>query len=392
MEKKYEIILFGATGFTGQLCAKYFKQNYPDLTWAIAGRDKNKLDDINNKFNLNVDTLVADGDNLEALRVMAGQAKVILSTAGPFARYSDLLVQACVEQGTHYTDITGENHWVRTLIDKHHENASLKGVRIVPSCGYDSIPSDIGTFFAVSQFNKPVKRVELFQEMQGGASGGTIETAFSMGKLSKEMRDPFLLNPENSSTEEQRKYSKDMMRIEKIEELDGWSGMFVMAAGNTRVVRRTAALMEQNQNSYGANFTFGEYGLHKTKKLARRASYGLILGFLIIASPLRGIVRKFLPKPGEGPSEEVQNNGWFRSTFIAEAEDGEKKICSLYGSGDPGYKSTSKLVCESALTLAKSNNLPGGDNYGGILTSAAGLGNELISRLKNADIEFKTLN
>ena len=389
MEKKYEIILYGGTGFTGQLCAKYFKENYTGLNWAIAGRNKEKLEEIKENFALEVDVLVADGDNLEALRVMAGQTKVVLSTAGPFARYSDLLVQACVEQGTHYTDITGENHWVRTLIDKHHDNASMKGVRVVPSCGYDSIPSDIGSLYAVSQFNKPVKRIDLYQEMQGGASGGTIETAFTMGKLSKEMRDPFLLNPENSVTEEQRKNSKDEMKIEKIEELDAWSGMFVMAAGNTRVVRRSAALMEQNQKSYGTNFTFGEYGLHKTKKLARRASYGLVLGFLIIASPLKSLVRRFLPKPGEGPSIEVQNNGWFRSTFIAEAEDGEKKICSIYGTGDPGYKSTSKLVCESALTLARSSNLPGGDDYGGVLTSAVGLGEELIKRLKQADIEFK---
>ena len=146
MDKKYEIILYGSTGFTGQLCAKYFKENYPDLNWAIAGRNKDKLEEIKEKFALKTDILVADGDNLEALRVLAGQTKVVLSTAGPFARYSDLLVQACVEQGTHYTDITGENHWVRTLIDKHHDNASLKGVRIVPSCGYDSIPSDIGAY------------------------------------------------------------------------------------------------------------------------------------------------------------------------------------------------------------------------------------------------------
>ena len=128
------------------------------------------MEEIKENFALKTDILVADGDNLEALRVLAGQTKVVLSTAGPFARYSDLLVQACVEQGTHYTDITGENHWVRTLIDKHHDNASLKGVRIVPSCGYDSIPSDIGALYTVSQFNKPVKRIDLYQEMQGGAS------------------------------------------------------------------------------------------------------------------------------------------------------------------------------------------------------------------------------
>ena len=388
MDREFEVIIYGATGFTGQLCAKYLKENYPDLKWAIAGRNKKKLEKVNLDLDLECKIFVADGDDLEKLNSLVRQTKVILSTAGPFARYSDLLVQACVNQGTHSTDITGENHWVKTLIDRHNDNANLKGIRIIPSCGYDSIPSDIGTLFAVSQFEKPVKRVDLFQEWSGEASGGTIETAFSMGKLTKEMRDPFLLNPENSTSEEQRKNSKDEMRIEKIEELDAWSGMFVMAAGNTRVVRRSAALMEKNQNSYGSNFTFGEYGLYKNKNTAKRASYGLIFGFLIITSPLKNIVRRFLPKPGEGPSEEVQNNGWFRSTFIAEAEDGEKKICSLFGSGDPGYKSTSKLVCESALTLALSDNLPGGTEFGGVLTSATGLGHALIEKLKNAEIEF----
>ncbi len=390
MQKKYEIVLYGATGFTGQLCAKYLMNNYPDLNWAIAGRDKEKLEQLKSDINFSGDVLIADGQDLEALNALAEQTKVVLSTAGPFARYGSLLVQACVEQGSHYTDITGENHWVRDMIDQHHEKAASKGVRIIPSCGYDSIPSDIGTYFAVSQFDKPVSRVDVYQEAVGSASGGTTETMFTIGNVPKKMRDPFVLNPQNSVSDIQRKLSKDGFKIQKIEQLDGWSGAGLMAIANTRVVRRSAALMEQNKKPYGKDFTFGEHGLFKTKKLAKITSYGLLFAVMIIASPLRHIVRPFLLKPGEGPSKEARDKGWFRSTFIAEAEDGEQKTCSIYGSGDPGYKSTSKLVCESALVLAKSDNLPGGDQYGGVLTSAVGLGDELISRLKKAGIEFKS--
>ena len=390
MQKKYEIVLYGATGFTGQLCAKYFMNNYPDLNWAIAGRDKEKLELLKSDINFSGDILIADGQDLEALNTLAEQTKVVLSTAGPFARYGSLLVQACVEQGAHYTDITGENHWVRDMIDQHHEKAASKGVRIIPSCGYDSIPSDIGAYFTVSQFNKPVSRVDVYQEAVGTASGGTTETMFTMGDVSKKMRDPFILNPENTVSDKQRRRSKDGFKIEKIEGLEGWTGVGMMAIANTRVVRRSAALMEQNKNPYGKDFTFGEYGLFKTKKLAKITSYGLIFAIMVITSPLRHLVRPFLLKPGEGPSKEARDKGWFRSTFIAHAEDGEQKTCSIYGSGDPGYKSTSKLVCESALALAKSDNLPGGDQYGGVLTSAVGLGDELISRLRKAGIEFKS--
>ena len=389
MDKKYEIIVYGATGFTGQICCKYLRDNYKDLVWAMAGRNKEKLDQIKSDFNLECDVIVADGADLEALRSLTSQTKVVLSTAGPFARYGSLLVQACVENATHYTDITGENHWVKGLIDKHHEEAASKGTRIIPSCGYDSIPSDIGALFTISQFNKPVSRVDVYQEALGGASGGTTETMFTMDGLSKEMRDPFVLNPEDTVSEEQREKSKDGFSIEQVEGIDGWAGMGLMAVANTRVVRRSAALMEQNQKPYGNNFTFGEHGLFSTKRMARLASYGLLMLFIVISTPIKHLFRPFLKKPGEGPSQEQQDNGWFRSTFVAFSEDGERKVCSMYGSGDPGYKSTAKLVCESAIALAQSNDLPGGNEYGGVLTSAVGLGEVLIDRLKNAGIEFK---
>ena len=392
MDRKYEIIVYGATGFTGQICCKYLRDNYKDLVWAMAGRNEEKLAQVKSDFNLECDVVVADGGDLESLRSLASQTKVVLSTAGPFARYGSLLVQACVENGTHYTDITGENHWVKGLIDKHHEEAASKGTRIIPSCGYDSIPSDIGAYFTISQFDKPVSRVDVYQEALGGASGGTTETMFTMDGLNKDMRDPFVLNPEETVSAEQREKSKDGFSIKQVEGIDGWTGMGLMAMANTRVVRRSAALMEQNQKPYGNNFTFGEHGLFSTKRMARLASYGLLMAFLVISTPIKHLVRPFLPKPGEGPSQEQQDNGWFRSTFVAESEDGERKICTMYGSGDPGYKSTAKLVCESALALARSDDLPGGNEYGGVLTSAVGLGEVLIDRLKNAEIEFKVLN
>ena len=392
MDKKYEIIVYGATGFTGQICCKYLRDNYSDLVWAMAGRNQDKLEQLKSNFNLDCDVIVADGADLQALRSLASQAKVVLSTAGPFARYGSLLVQACVEEGAHYTDITGENHWVRGLIDKHHAEAASKGIRIIPSCGYDSIPSDLGAFFTISQFNKPVSRVDVYHEAQGGASGGTTETIFTMDGLSKEMRDPFVLNPEETVSEEQRKKSKDGFIIEEVDGIEGWAGIGLMAVANTRVVRRSAALMEQNQKSYGSSFTFGEHGLFSSKRMARLASYGSILAFIVIGTPLKRLVRPFLLKPGEGPSQETQDKGWFRATFVALSEDNERKICSMYGSGDPGYKSTAKLVCESALALARSSELPGGNEYGGVLTSAVGLGNVLIERLKKAEIEFKVLD
>ena len=392
MDKKYEIIVYGATGFTGQICCKYLRDNYTDLVWAMAGRNGDKLEEIKSNLSLDCDVVVADGADIEALRSLTSQTKVVLSTAGPFARYGSLLVQACVESGTHYTDITGENHWVRGLIDKHHSEAASKGVRIIPSCGYDSIPSDLGAFFTISQFNKPVSRVDVYHEAQGGASGGTTETIFTMDGLSKEMRDPFVLNPQETVSEEQRQKSKDGFVVEQVDGIEGWSGIGMMAVANTRVVRRSAALMEQNQKSYGNNFTFGEHGLFSTKRMARLASYGSILAFLVIGTPLKYLVRPFLLKPGQGPSQETQDKGWFRATFVAHSEDNERKICSMYGSGDPGYKSTAKMVCESAIALARSDDLPGGSEYGGVLTSAVGLGNVLINRLKAAEIEFKVIS
>jgi short subunit dehydrogenase-like uncharacterized protein len=385
MDREYQIILYGATGFTGKLCAEYLRDNYPEIKWAIAGRDNQRLNDLKNSLNLNCDIYVASGDDKESIDKFVTKTRVVLSTAGPFARYSNLIVKSCVENKTHYTDITGENHWVKDLIDEHHEKASEEGTRIIPSCGYDSIPSDMGVFYSVQQMGKPVKNVTVYHSGQGGVSGGTTETMFTIGPLPKEKRDPFLLNPKNSVSEKQRKLSKDGFEIKKIENTDSYSGIGLMSFANTRVVRRSSALYDADQKNYGSDFIFRELGSYSSKRSARLASFGLIFAFLVISTPLRHIVRRFLPKPGEGPDKVTRENGWFRGLFKVEAEDGEVKYFQIYGDGDPGYKATAQMVCESAITLATCDNL----NSGGVLTSAYGLGNDLLERLSKSGIKFE---
>ncbi|HJM09389.1 MAG TPA: hypothetical protein QGG41_04770, partial [Gammaproteobacteria bacterium] len=282
--------------------------------------------------------------------------------------------------------------WVKGLIDKHHEEASRKGVRIIPSCGYDSIPSDLGSLHCVQSMNKPIKRIEAFHSFKGEASGGTLETMFSLADLDlgKSIFDPFLLNPEGTVSDEQRKLSKDKTGVLKQDAINGWSGPFIMAAANTRVVRRSAALHEQKGERFGPDFIYQEFTFHKKKTGAYMALAFLAIFGLVLMTPLRKIVRPLMKKPGEGPSKEVRDNGWFSATYKALAEDGEVSIFKMHGKGDPGYKITSLLVTESALCLVENEqDLPGGPDYGGILTSASGLGGVLISRLKNAGIVFE---
>ena len=392
MDKDLDIVVYGATGFTGKLCVRYLTENAKDLKWAIAGRDRTKLSQVAIRFSSKIERLIADGDDEEALDSITKRTKVVISTAGPFHRYSSKLVASCVKNSTHYVDITGETFWIKEMIDKHHSEAVLKGVRIIPSCGYDSLPSDLGVFFAAKILQKPIKRVESFHTGQGGASGGTIETGFSMGDLNlgKEMRDPFLLNPNNSATTEQRGLSSDRVKIRKNKFIDAWTGQFIMATMNTRVVRRSAALLEARQEAYGVDFTYQEHAFYKKFLNALLVSFATFFSMIIINTPIRKLVRKFLPKPGEGPSEETMRKGFFDCLYTAEAEDGSVSVFRMHGKGDPGYRVTSKFVCESALTLIHSEDkLPGGKDYGGLLTPASGLGQPLIDRLSKVGIFFE---
>ena len=392
MEKDIDIIIYGATGFTGKLCVKYFQSLNTTVTWAMAGRNLIKLQKVADDHQAKVEILLADSDDESALDNLTSRARVILSTTGPFHRYGSKLVASCIKNHAHYVDITGENFWVKGLIEKHHAEASAKGIRIIPSCGFDSIPSDLGAFFSAQAIGKPIKRIESFHSYEGGASGGTLETMFSMGELDlgDDLTNPFLLNPEDSYSDEQMQLSSDRVGIAKKSEINAWSGPFIMATANTRVVRRTEALLALRQESYGPDFTYQEHAFHKSWWSAAKSLVLTGLSVLILLSPLKRLVKPFLPKPGEGPSETVQENGWFDCKFIVEANDGTKSVFNMNGKGDPGYKVTSKLVSECALCLIEDQDtLPGGDEYGGILTSASGLGESLIARLKRVGINFE---
>ena len=395
MNRKYKIVIFGATGFTGELCAKFMSEKYSDIPIAIAGRSLEKLEKIKNKHGLPFPIIVADAFDVNALEKMCKDTEVVLSTAGPYHKYGSDLLGACVKNGCHYVDITGESFWIKDMIEKHHKEASNKGVRIINACGFDSAPSDLGVFYAVNQVAGSVKSVQCFQAWKGEASGGTMETMFSSmdAKLAKGGLGKFSLNPKNSISENQKKKTSDKITVQKIPHLGGWTGPFVMALPNTRVVRRSAALSRFTGKYYGDDFVYSEGAYYSKKGAARKVTFMTLALGLIIVSPLRKLLRGLFRKPGEGPSQEAMDSGFFKSRFLIETKDGFRAF-SMSSSGDPGYKMTSRMACESALCLAVENpaSLPGGEGFGGLLTPSVGLGNVLINRLKNIGVSFKEIS
>ena len=394
MSKKYKIVIFGATGFTGELCAKFMSERYSEIPMAIAGRSQEKLEKIKAKHNLSFPIIVADAFDVDALDKMCKDAEVVLSTAGPYHKYGSDLLGACVKNGCHYVDITGESFWIKDMIEKHHTEAGEKGLRIINACGFDSAPSDLGVFYAINQVVGNVKSVQCFQAWKGEASGGTMETMFSSmdAKLAKGGLGKFSLNPKNSISENQKKNTSDKIKVQKIPHLGGWTGPFVMALPNTRVVRRSAALSKSVGKYYGDDFVYSEGAYYSKKGAAKKVTFMTIALGLIIVSPLRKLLRGFFRKPGEGPSQEAMDSGFFKSRFLVETQDGFSAF-SMSSSGDPGYKMTSRMACESALCLAIENpdELPGGAGFGGLLTPSIGLGNVLIKRLKNIGVAFKEI-
>ena len=210
ISKDLDIVLYGATGFTGTLCAEYLAKSSGQIKWAVAGRNYSKLEKLVRSIGVDVEVIVADSDDVDGLEAFTARSYVVLSTAGPFHRYGSNLVAACVKNSTHYVDITGENFWIKGLIEKHHEAASKKGVRIIPSCGFDSIPSDLGSFYAIKKAGVQISQIEAFHSYKGEASGGTLETMFSMPDVAQidDMTNPFLLNPVGTFTPEMKKIVK----------------------------------------------------------------------------------------------------------------------------------------------------------------------------------------
>jgi short subunit dehydrogenase-like uncharacterized protein len=402
-DKKFDIIVYGATSFVGQIITRYMHTQFADgsIVWAIAGRSRTKLQQVSDTIGLSgIEMIVADSVDEGSLRQMCAQTKVVMSTVGPYALYGELLVRVCATTGTDYCDLTGEPQWIRKMQLRHEADAVKSGARILHCCGFDSIPSDLGVHFlqrnALEQFGQTCDRITMrVANMKGGASGGTIASMINMVKeavsdadLRLELKDPYSLCPPDHSFFVQQ----PDVKIAYDNVYGGWIAPFVMAGINTRIVHRSNAL---RHNSYGAEFTYEEAVATgqgaKGKRMARATSWGvnaLMIGLAV--APIRWLFENFvLPKPGEGPTEKAQLEGGFDIVFLGSTAQGETIRCRVTGDRDPGYGSTAKMLSQAAACLAK--DVP--DTVaGGFWTPATILGDRLIDRLKaHAGLTFEKL-
>jgi short subunit dehydrogenase-like uncharacterized protein len=398
-DRSYDVILYGATGFVGQQTVAYFA-NHPQvkalgLKWAVAGRSKDKLQAVLRRHAAQAGVVVADAQDAAALDALARSARVVLSTAGPFALYGSELVAACVRHGTHYVDITGETPWVRGLIDKHHARAALDGTRIIPCCGFDSIPSDLGVWMAQqafqTRFGVSCTAVKGAFNVRGGFNGGTMASMFNMfssGQAST-VSNPYLLNPADAPGAN-ASASADPVAPRFDADFNAWLAPFMMGPINTRIVRRSAALL-----GYATEFQYQEY-MRMGKGAGAAVAAGVVSGGSLVTQTAMGwslarkLVQKMVPQPGEGPSEEAMDAGSFRYEWIASDTQGHTLRGRVADRGDPGNRATTKMLCESALALAlQADELPGAGKLGGILTPASGLGDVLVKRLQLAGMTLE---
>lgn len=402
-ERDYDIVLYGATGFVGRLAVEYLAHRVPSgtLRWAIAGRDRHRLELVRDLAGATPDVLIADSRNQAAVDAVSARTRVLLNTAGPFALHGGSVVDACVRAQTHYVDISGETPWVKGLIQRHHQRASADGTRIVPGCGFDSVPSDLGSYLLVRHMQRelgvPCRKVKGYFQLSGGINGGTVATAlhgYESG-AAQQQRDPFLLDPPHAHTRMQIEGNRDVTGALFDTDIGSWVGPFVMAPINTRVVRRSAALFEHWREGYGPDFAYQEYLRYAPPFAHLKAgavSAGLGLLTLAMQSAIgRGVLQRMLPKPGEGPSQRSMETGWFVCELLGVAEDGRRVRGVLRYRGDPSNRATVCFVCESALSIALNEaDLPGGLGRGGLLTPATGLGDVLADRLQRSgmSIEF----
>lgn len=397
-EREFDVVLYGATGFTGKQAALYYAQNVPrdQVNWAIAGRSRDKLEHVRNQLGDGFEDLpliVADSSDITALRELAHRTRVVQTTVGPYAKYGEPLVKACVEAGTDYVDITGETHWVRHLIDTYHARAERKGVRIINFCGVDSIPSDMTSFLmareAQEQLDEDLGPVQgLFNLRGGGLNGGTLASIINMMESGQmdQLEKPYLLNP---GEEQIRSLPKDQKGLRWDKEFWTWTAPFFMAPVNTRVVRRSEALYRIAGQPYGQNFSYQEAlwidELIPSTSLAI-TGMGLLMEEVMKQPSVIKLLKTHGPKPGEGPSEDVMNNSSLSCWFYARSQSGHLVKGHFYSQGDPGNRVTVKLLSESALTLIHEREALPPAFTGGVLTPATGLGEPLIARLRAAGV------
>ncbi|EED33500.1 saccharopine dehydrogenase [gamma proteobacterium NOR5-3] len=404
-ERSFDIVLFGATGFTGQLVAEYLLERYGcdgELRWALAGRNMAKLESVRQTLQgvrpkNPLPLLTADSSDPEALAALAASTRVVCSTVGPYARHGSELVAACAAQGTDYCDLTGEVPWIAKMIALHQGTAQASGARIVHCCGFDSIPSDLGNWFVQQamqeQHGVTASRVRgRVGKTRGAASGGTVasllgvlEDAGRDPALRTLLRDKYCLYPE---LEGPGPTVKDQYTPVFDPCFEQWTTPFVMALINERVVRRSNALMDF---PWGRDFNYDESQLCASRAQALAISLGMGAAMLTASNTLgRNAMARWLPKPGEGPDRDARERGFFELFFHAEhPKDLRKSLrARVSGDRDPGYGSTSRMLGESAVCLAKDPATVSG----GVWTPASALAPALIPRLeKNAGLEFSLI-
>ncbi len=393
----HDVVLYGATGFTGHQTAYYFDAHVGDkLNWAIAGRDRGRLEAIQASLRHPVPVIVADAHDDAAIDALVESTKVVLSTVGPYARYGECLLRSCVTRGTDYVDICGETVWIKRMIERYHDRAVQSGARIVPCCGFDSVPSDIGTWLLVDHFRalgKRTRSVKAFFRARGGLNGGTVASlAAAMSSPDhNQIDDPLLLNPPDERTAREAIRSRDPILPVLDADLGHWVAPFFMGPINTRVVRRSAALAKLAQQTYGDEFHYQEYmnlGPNLSLLSSTIAATGTVLFGAVARVPaITKFIESLAPAPGEGPSEQTMDEGFFECVLVGQSEDGATAWARLADDGDPGNRATVKMVCEAALALAiDRERLP---RQAGILTPATAFDGVLAVRLADAGMQIE---
>ena len=376
-EREFDVVIFGASGYTGKLVAEYMHKEYEgndSIKWAIAGRNKNKLSSVKEDLGLNknISIIEVDSTNEDSLDSMTSSAKCILTTVGPYQLYGSNLVKSCANNGTDYVDLTGEPGWMYEMINAHKKTAENSGARIVFSCGFDSIPFDLGVYFvqqeALKKYGKAAQHVRgRVKAMNGEFSGGTIASLGATMATLKEKPEliQVLANPFSLTEGFTGPAQLDDSKILLDEKLNMWVAPFVMAPINTKNIHRSNALLD---HLYGKDFCYDEMMIggegEEGKKIAEA---------MTSANPMGG---DNVPQPGEGPSKESREQGNYDVLFLADSDEGTIEA-RVTGDMDPGYGSTSKMIAESAICLIQDCS----ELSGGIYTPAPAMGEKLITRL-----------
>ena len=383
--RDHDIVLFGATGFTGELTAQYLAEHAPDgLRWALAGRNPDKLaavrDGLGERW-VDLPLLSADSSSRESLEALAASTKVVITTVGPYLSYGEPLVAACAAAGTDYVDLTGEPEFVDRMYLHHHETAERTGARIVHACGFDSIPHDLGAYFTVQQLpsDQPIT-VRGVVRAGGTFSGGTFHSAMTAMSRPKQMKEAAAARRRAEPRPEGRSSRAVGAKPQKDKVLGYY--LLPLPTIDPMVVARSGAALP----AYGPDFRYSHFAGFKKPYVAAGSALGI--GTLAVAAqiaPVRNLLKSRI-KPGDGPDEARREKAWFRVDFVGRA--GDQQVHTRVSGGDPGYGETAKMLAESALCLALDDNPP----LAGQLTTAQAMGDNLLARLQAAGIRFEVLD